>query len=407
VLDLIEILLVTGAIACAVYWAAVASRVRAADAEQPHLGAGLDGSSDKSLCVVVPAHNEEGTIAQLIRSLRDQDHADLCVVLALDRCTDRTGELARAAIDGDRRFEVVEIERCPPDWAGKVNAVRTGVERSSRAQAADILCFTDADCVLEPGALRAACVMLDRERLNLLSLLTRLTHDRWFEIAVQPAASFELMRQYPIARANRTDERQRPFANGQFMMFDAAAYRSMGGHGAVKDEVLEDLALGRRCKETGHRAGVLIADGLVRCRMYDTWRRFTSGWKRIYIEGAQRRSKRLRLAGLRLVLTGVLLPTLSLAGLAIFIAAASWVFAGVSALGVAAWLICWRMIHRFGGAPIVSLPFCLFASVRTALLLFAASRELASGVPVRWAGREYVREDRSRLPRNKPAGGAA
>ena len=44
-------------------------------------------------------------------------------VLALDRYTDDTGAIARAAVGPDERFEVLEITECPDDWAGKVNAL--------------------------------------------------------------------------------------------------------------------------------------------------------------------------------------------------------------------------------------------------------------------------------------------
>src|SRR5690606_40988737 len=69
--------------------------------------------------------------------------------------------------------------------------------------------------------------------LALLSLLSTLFHDAWFEKLVQPAAGFELTRQYPPRRCNpRGDDpaAPRPFANGQFMLFDAAAYRRSEEH---------------------------------------------------------------------------------------------------------------------------------------------------------------------------------
>src|SRR5205823_291327 len=93
--------------------------------------------------------------------------------------------------------------------------------------------------------IRACVALLERRRLDLLSLLSTLTCDTWFERLAQPAAGFELVRQYPISRANRRSN-PRAFANGQFMLFRRAAYDAIGGHGAVHDELLEDLALARR-----------------------------------------------------------------------------------------------------------------------------------------------------------------
>ena len=59
-------------------------------------------------------------------------------------------------------------------------------------------------------------------------------------------------------------------ANGQFMLFRRSAYDRIGGHAAVRREVVDDLALARRAKSLGLR--VRIANGIdqVSCRMYRT-----------------------------------------------------------------------------------------------------------------------------------------
>ncbi|MAY74208.1 MAG: hypothetical protein CMJ31_05660, partial [Phycisphaerae bacterium] len=212
------------------YWAVVLYRVVITVIQLP---TGRDGvvladgdhreSATRSTAVVVPAHNEQGVIGELIASLRSQDHPDFIVVLALDRCTDDTARVAREAIDGDERFEIVEIGACPPGWAGKVHAVYDALQRSMRAADAELLVFVDADCTFAPTCLRAAAALLADRGLHLLSLLNTLTSDRWFEWFVQPMAGFELMRQYPLTRVNRAGPRQRAFANGQFLMFDAEA----------------------------------------------------------------------------------------------------------------------------------------------------------------------------------------
>ncbi len=155
------------------------------------------------VCVVVPAHDEAATIAALIRSLRAETYPEFSVVLALDRCTDATAAVARAAIAGDARFAIVELDSCPEAWAGKVHAVHAGVTRSPAAAAADYLLFADADTTFEPGCIAAALALMRERRLDLLSLLSTLTHDAWYERVVQTAAALELMRQYPLTRRER------------------------------------------------------------------------------------------------------------------------------------------------------------------------------------------------------------
>jgi glycosyltransferase involved in cell wall biosynthesis len=245
-----------------------------------------------SVCVVVPAYNEARVIAALVQSLRSETYPQLRVVLALDRCRDDTPGIARAAIGDDHRFEIVEIESCPANWAGKVHAVNAGVTRSRGAADADYFLFADADTVFAPGCIAASVAMMHHRKLDLLSLLSTLTHETWFERVVQTAAVFELLRQYPLTLANARKDR-RAFANGQFMLFTREAYRAVGGHASVKDALLEDLALARLIEERGRKAGVFLAAGLFHCHMYASWAEFRRGWKRIYIEASNRKPRRL------------------------------------------------------------------------------------------------------------------
>jgi len=370
----------------------------------PTAASGLGAAArDETVCVVVPAHNEAGCIGRLVDSLRAQDHPGAHFVLALDRCTDDTAEIARRHIAGDDRFEIVEITSCPDGWAGKVNAAGTGVSASKFAAGADLLVFTDADCVFHPGCLRSCSALLHERELDLLSLLSTLETRSWFDWVCQPAATLELIRQYPLLRANRPDASRRPFANGQFMMFRSEAYRSVGGHEAVHDALLEDIAFARLLSHPDHglRTGLLLADGMVRCRMYDTWPQFRAGWKRIYTESLNKKSRRMQTASMKIRLVGTVLPLGSIAG--VVASAALLPEAGVlgeivlilSVLGGLAWLLGIAVVIRAGRAPLLSAPMQLAGAWLVGGILAEASRDLASGRPMRWGGREYVLEDRS------------
>ena len=199
----------------------------------------------------------------------------------------------------------------------------------------------------------------------LLSLLSELTAGKWFERVAQPSAAFELLRQYPLLRTNRRDKQQRPFANGQFMLFDAATYRAIGGHEAVKDELLEDIALARLVKERGHRGGLLNSGGIVRCRMYEDWGEFRRGWKRIYVEAANRRSARLREGGWRKRGLGSVMPLSSVACAMLWYPATSmnpaawWLEAlaiAVPVLALGAWGFAMSLVYRSGSTPVWATP---------------------------------------------------
>ncbi len=346
------------------------------------------------VCVVVPAHNESRVITEFVRSLRAETYPQLRVVLALDRCTDDTATLVRRGIAGDERFEIVEIDACPDGWAGKVHAVHAGVTRSQGAQRADYLLFADADTVFEPGCIAASLALMRQRKLDLLSLLSTLTHDAWFERVVQTAAAFELMRQYPPTRANAL-RRRRPFANGQFMLFTRTAYDAVGGHAAVNEALLEDLALARLVVAQRRDAGVFLAAGLFHCRMYADWAQFRRGWKRIYTEAASRKPSRLSLAALRIRVLGTVLPLWTV-GCGLFATllvsrdiSTGWPLLGLWLIATLVWLGALVRVAAVAHAPSWTAPLHVIGAWLTGSLLKEASEDLRLRRPTHWAGREY------------------
>jgi glycosyltransferase involved in cell wall biosynthesis len=93
----------------------------------------------KSVAVVVPAYNEEATIAAVVREFRAQENVDRVIVVD-NNCKDATAELARVA-----GAEVI-AESAP----GYGCAIRAGLDHGERT-GADILVITEAD-----GSFRAA-----------------------------------------------------------------------------------------------------------------------------------------------------------------------------------------------------------------------------------------------------------
>ncbi|MBC7246769.1 MAG: hypothetical protein H5T73_03180 [Actinobacteria bacterium] len=66
-------------------------------------------------------------------------------------------------------------------------------------------------------------------------------------------------------------------AIGQYMLFRREAYFAVGGHEAVKDEVLDDFELAKNIKAAGLRWLFLDGQRHVRCRMYPGWREIYRG----------------------------------------------------------------------------------------------------------------------------------
>jgi chlorobactene glucosyltransferase len=401
--------LIAAALALAIYWGAVLWHISATihtiptcrEALALPAAAALLKPTAPKVCIIVPAHNEQGVVGKLAASLIKQTYPNLSVVFALDRCTDGTAAEIRSATGGADHVEIFEIRDCSSDWAGKVNAIWQAVNHCRCAREADLLLFTDADTEFDPELVRAAVALLTSRSLGMLSLMSTLTSSRTFERIAQPAAGMELMRQYPLARANATTHR-RAFANGQFMLFTRAAYGQLGGHQAVKDALLEDIELARLAERRAIPAGLFFADNLLRCRMYASYEEFEKGWKRIYIEAANRRTNRLTSIARRVRLLGTVLPLGVLLGsLVLFYLGGLHMPSGlaapavvIAAIGLAFFLTSVLWSYRISRVPLVWAALYPLGAWQVGSILHAAAQDLRTGTPVRWGGREYVRDPR-------------
>lgn len=398
-----------GSVALMVYWGAVLWHAARTWMRVPTARAGLGVRMEEGelprVCVIVPAHNEEACIGHVAESLLRQEYPPerLTMAFALDRCTDRTEEVLRGVLGGaaEDRATIVRIRECPEGWAGKVNAIWRAVNEVEAAREAEVLLFADADTMLDPSCIRACLGLMKQRGLEMLSLLSTLTRDRWFERVAQPVAAMELVRMYPILRTNHPNQ-QRPFANGQFIMIRQEAYRRFDGHRAVHWSVLEDVELARAADRAKVPLGVFLADGLLRCRMYANWAEFRRGWKRIFTESANRKRSRLGGIAWRMRLLGTILPGLALAGAAtgagMRIAGNGGGIAdialGVCTAGLSVFAVAVGACARLGGTPVADVPLFPAGAWLVSGILAEAADDLRRGTPTQWAGMTYVRAAR-------------
>lgn len=347
------------------------------------------------LSIVIPAHNEERVIEASVRGLRAQTRRNFEAIYVLDRCNDSTRARLTGAIEGDPRIRIIDNDSCPADWAGKCNACRIGAE----AATGEWILFTDADCRFAPDLIDSMISIAHARQTALLSALGRLTFVHRFERVLQPVAAAVLLRIFPLDKANRA-RRRWPFANGQFLLFRREKYDALGGHAAVKDDLLEDLAFARAVHARGWEIGVVDATRRMEVAMYDSVPAMRSGWTRIYIESCCRVPSRLQRSAVELLLLSVVLPTASLAAIVVGALGALRGDSGavtlttLGVLGFALGFAAVALIHQRQRAPLHTVLLHPFAAIIVAMWLFDGARMLQRRVPVRWGGREYVLQPR-------------
>jgi len=98
------------------------------------------------------------------------------------------------------------------------------------------------------------------------------------ERLVQPLGPWLWVTTLPVRLAERSRRPSLTAANGQFLVVRRSAYARAGGHGAVRGDVIEDVALARAVKRAGGRAVPVDGSRLAACRMYDGWPALRAGY---------------------------------------------------------------------------------------------------------------------------------
>lgn len=208
-----------------------------------------------AISVVVPARDEAANLPVLLGSLVPQLGPGDEVLVVDDHSTDATAAAARA---GGAR--VVPAPALPAGWAGKQWACHTG----AAAAVGDVLVFLDADTRLEPGGL---------ERIAALAARPGLTSIQPFHLVPRPAerlaAFFNIVGVMGTAIGTPLGDRLRPGgAFGPCLGTTVADYRAVGGHGAARASVLDDVALAAAYRRAGLPVRVLGGRGTISFRMY-------------------------------------------------------------------------------------------------------------------------------------------
>jgi glycosyltransferase involved in cell wall biosynthesis len=234
-------------------------------------------NSHPTVSAIVPARNEEATIAAAVESLAAQPEIKEIIVID-DQSSDRTAAALRQLSSRYAQLRVLETTELPGGWVGKNHAVSLGAAQAT----GDWLLFTDADGVHLPGSTAHALADAAESGAGLVSYSPEQETHTWWEKALIPFVYTRLAHKYSYAQVNHPDS-PAAAASGQYLLIRHEDYLRIGGHAAVAGEVLEDVALARLAKHAGVRLYFASGMGIMRVRMYRTFRAMWEGWtKNLY-----------------------------------------------------------------------------------------------------------------------------
>jgi chlorobactene glucosyltransferase len=341
--------------------------------------------------VIVPARDEAMNIYTCLSSLTGSRYPAFEVVVIDDGSEDGTGEIARKMAPGNaRQVRVVEGSALPPGWLGKPWACAQG----ARLSEGEMLLFTDADTIHGPDLLGRAVASLQRDKADAVTVAGRQLMETFWERLVQPQVFLSMLLRFFDLEGSVAKGRWRDaIANGQFLLFRRDAYESIGGHEAVRSEVVEDLAFAQLLVRRGMKLAVRMGEDALATRMYRSLGHLVEGWSKNLLVGARKTlppGLRPWIAPFMVVWVftmWILPPTILVAALAGLWGpvALSWAV-GVVLVSVAFWGV---FTHRMGAPAGYALLYPLGAMMG----LFILMRSWIRGRRVEWKGREYVLDE--------------
>jgi len=233
------------------------------------------------LSVIVPARNEAAVLGECLRSLVEQSEPgfelgmEWELIVVDDDSSDGTRAIAEAVLrEGVVVIDAPRLDQSDRGWfTGKTNACWAAAQRAHGAW----LLFTDADTVHESGDLGRALHEAKKHGAALLSYSPRQIVTGFWQRAVMPLVFSELASAYPPKKVN---DPASPVAaaNGQFVLVEHDAYFAVGGHRAVGQQILEDVALARKIKRARNKIRFRYAPDALSARMYRSLPEMVEGW---------------------------------------------------------------------------------------------------------------------------------
>lgn len=330
-------------------------------------------SVPEQVSVLLPVRDEATQIGDCLAAILDQIAVPHLEILVLDDgSSDATADAVRAAAAGDPRVRLLTGADLTAGWFGKPHACAQLADAASGS----VLVFVDAGVRLAPQAVAASVTVLREAGLDLVAPYPRQIAESLSERLVQPLLQWSWLTTLPLRRAERDPRPTMSAANSQLLVVDAKAYHRCGGHAAVRDQVLDDLALLRALKRSGGTGGVVDGTGVAVCRMYTDWPSLRDGYTKS-LWAAFGSPASAATVGAALTVLYVVPPVAALGGSTVGLA-------GYAAAVTGRYLVA----ERTGGR---SLPDALFhpASVLTAMWLTLAS----------WRGRRRGDLRRKGMPR--------
>jgi chlorobactene glucosyltransferase len=336
--------------------------------------------------VCVPARDEERDIEACLTSLLNQDYPQFEVIVVDDNSTDNTPDIIESLQGRYSNLIAIQGAALPADWYGKPFALHQAGQKAR----GELLLFTDADPVFQPYALTTAVHLMQKHRLDMVSLLPGAEFGSFWERVVQPVI-FAFIAALTRFRKVNDPESKAAMGVGAFILLRREMYDRVGGHATLKQTILEDIGMARLVKRAGAKIMIADAQKIYSIRMYHSFREIWIGWrKNVFL--AMKKSIFKTFYYILCVLGFVVTPWL-MVGIHLWLGSGlEWqamAWAGLGLVLITTWTLC----HELNLEKRYALLFPLGALVMAAIMINSMIQVLFRG-QAEWRGRTYSQPEK-------------
>ncbi len=214
----------------------------------------LTDESCPRISIIFAARDEAEKLPAALQTMLALDYPDYEVIAVDDRSADSTGRIMDDFAARNSRLHVLHITSLPPGWLGKPHALAQGTQLAT----GNWMIFTDADVHFAPDTLRRVMKLATEQRLDHLSLLTRMVMVGFWERVAMTYFGLGFSIGTEVWRTSNPRS-SRYTGIGAFQLIRGDVYDKIGGHRRLAMEVVDDMKLGKLVKLGGFRSQVAFA----------------------------------------------------------------------------------------------------------------------------------------------------
>lgn len=224
--------------------------------------------------VLIPARNEAENLPHTLPLCLESEYPNVEILVLDDQSTDATPSILSALQrQHPTKLKVLSGTPLPDGHNGK----NWACQQLAEAAQGEILLFCDADVSMGRRAVRNTVSWLQHTGAGVVTAIPHQRLESWAECAVVPLVMHVATLGFVSLRHAFVSSKPRfTVANGQWLGWTRACYESVGGHAAVRDAIVEDMALCKRAKRQGFRVCPTLAFSQLSVRMY---RSFQGVWE--------------------------------------------------------------------------------------------------------------------------------